>query len=328
VILRIMKMKTILLALCLTLPSASFAQQVAVESCDVSVVVNGFDNQGIQDLSPSDFLVRVGDIPQAVESASIDRGPKRIALMLDASRNIPKEEWDLETSMAAVFIKNARPKDQFAFSLIGTADNAASFLSSNELAGRLQELARSRPAMTDANEKIYDGILAAAIRLDPPQFGDAIFLFGHNEDFGSTATSDHVVDVILRNKLRFFGMSFADQLAKLPAGFDLNKPLPKEFGRSKLDLASAETGYFFAFHGVRSLNIPGQMPLFHAFLGDLYAWIAEPYRLKIPVSTMKDKTQLEISVANLETRKVHKDGIHYARSLYPCVAPPLTDPKP
>jgi len=324
-------MNRILLAFCLSvhlfLVCTSSAQQLATGTCDVPVVVAGFDNKLIQDLSPSDFVVRIGGGPMAIASASIDRNPKRVALILDASRNIPKEEWELETEMAAVFVKNARPKDQFTFSMVGAEGTTASFLSSDELATRLQESTSSRPTPSDANEKIYDALLVAANRFDPPQFGDAIFLFGHHEDSGSTASSDRVVDAILRNKLRFFGMSFADELAKLPSGFDLNKPLPKGFGRSQLDLLSAETGYYFSFHAVQSLHIPGQIPLFQNFLADLYAWIAEPYRLQIPASTIKGKTQLEITVANMETRKMHKDGIRYARSLYPCAAPSETDSK-
>ncbi len=261
-----------------------------------------------------------------VNNALLDGGPKRVAIILDASRNIPEDEWKLETEMAARFVEHARPKDLFAFLVIGAEGTAASLLSSGEVADRLRELASSRPASSEGSEKIYDAVLAAVNRLDPPRFGDAIFLFGHHEDFGSTTDADHVLDAVLKNKLRFFAMSFADRLAKLPPGFDLNKPLPEGFGRSKLEVLSAETGYFFSFHNVRSLNYPGQMPLFKTFLADLYAWIAEPYRLRLSGLDIKDKTGLEINVKNLETRKVSARGIHYPLSLYPCAATPEKAP--
>ena len=130
-----------------------------------------------------------------------------------------------------------------------------------------------------------------------------------------------MLDLVLRNRLRFYAISFADRLAKLPAGYDLNKPLPKSFGRSTLELLSTETGYYFSFHDVRSLNYPGQMPLFKNFLADLYAWIAEPYRLRLSGFDIKNKTGLEIDVKNLDTQKVRRNGIHYPGSLYPCNAP-------
>jgi len=321
---------TICLAIALLEPAWSFGQEVAAESCDVPVVVTHYDNKLDRELSPTDFSVHLGGAPKPVDSATIDESPRRVALILDASRNIPTDEWRLETEMAASFAEHARPRDQFAFLVIAAQGTVDSFLSSGDTAERLRKLTGSRPAATEANERIYDALLAAAKRLDPPQFGDAIFLFGHHEDFGSATTSDEVLRLILKNRLRFYGMSFADRLAKLPKGFDLNKPLPKGFDRSNLELLSAETGYFFSFHSAQSVNYPGQMPLFKNFLADLYTWIAEPYRLKIPASAIKDKTQLEIAVTDLETRKIHKDGIHYPRSLYPCNAPtanPLLESK-
>src|SRR5713101_5906947 len=303
-----MNLNGTLLTLCLAVsslrPSESFAQQVAAESYDVPIVVSDFNNKLVRDLAPTDFSVRLGDVPLTVNNASVDGGPKRVAIILDASKNIPEDEWKLETEMAARFVEHARPKDLFAFFVIGADGTVASLSSSGEVAERLRKLAGSRPASSEGSERIYDAVLAGVNRLDPPQFGDTIFLFGHHEDFGSTANPDHVLDEVLRNKLRFYGMSFADPLAKLPPGFDLNKPLPKGFGRSKLEVLSAETGYFFSFHNVRSLNYPGQIPLFETFLADLYAWISEPYRLRLSGLDIKDKTGLEINVKNPESRKI------------------------
>ncbi|MBZ5719830.1 MAG: hypothetical protein LAO03_05565 [Acidobacteriia bacterium] len=312
-----MRLNGFLLTLCLAASclqsSKSFAQQDTAQSCDVPVVVTGYDNQLVRDLAPADFSVRLADAPKAVDSASIDGGPKRIALILDASKNVPDGEWKLETEMAASFVGHARSKDQFAFLVIGAEGTADSFLSFDDVAGRLQKMTSSRPAATEANERIYDSVLDAAHRLNPPQFGDAIFLFGHNQDSGSAASADQILDLVVKNRMRFYGMSFADPLA--------NKPLPKGSGRSKLESLSAETGYFFSFHAAHNLNQPGQMTLFQGFLADLYAWIAEPYRLSFSSAAIRGQTKLEVTVANLETRRVHQDGIHYPHSLYPCVAP-------
>ena len=315
---------TLTLALFFLQSSESFSQETAAGSCDVPVVVTGFNNELVRNLAPSDFSVRLGDVPRAVDNASIDESPKRIVLILDASRDVPEDEWKLETEMAASFVGHARPKDQFALLVISAEGTAASFLSPDDVAGRLHKLADSRPAATDANERIYDTLLAAAKRLEPPQFGDAIFLFGHHEDFGSTATPGHVLELIQRNELRFYGMSFADRLAKLPPDFDLNKPLPKGFGPSKLEDLSYETGYFFSFHAVHDLKLQGQMSLLEDFLADLYAWIAEPYRLGIPASAIKDKTTLEIAVTKMEARKIH--DIHYPHTLFPCATHPEKAP--
>lgn len=312
---------TLCLAIYSSQPSKTFAQQAAGQSCDLPVVVADFNNRLVRDLATANFSVRLGEVPTTVSNSSVDSGPKRVAIILDASRNIPEDEWKLETETAASFVENARPKDLFAFLVIGAKDSEGSLLSSGEVEERLRQLEGSRPASSEGSERIYDAVLDAVNRLAPPQFGDAIFLFGHHEDIGCTTNPDHMLDLVLRNRLRFYAISFADRLAKLPAGYDLNKPLPKGFGRSKLELLSAETGYYFSFHNVRSLNYPGQVPLFKNFLSDLYAWIAEPYRLRLSGFDIKNKTGLEIDVKNLDTEKVHRNGIHYPRFLYPCDAP-------
>jgi hypothetical protein len=292
-------------------------QQVVADSCDVPVVVTDYQNNVVRNLVPADFSVRLGGTSRPVASAFIDSSSKRVALIIDASKNIPEEEWKLETDMAAQLVSHARPEDRFVFYVIGGQGTTDKLLSSSEISEHIEELRHRRPAV-DANEKIYDTILAAAKRLDPPQFGDAIFLFGHHEDSGSNTSADYLLERILKNRVRFFAISFADKLAKLPPGFNLNKPLPKEFGRSTLETASAETGYFFSFHPVRALQMPGQLPLFENFLSDLYTWIAEPYRLKVPASSVKDRSKVEITLAAMEERRIHRDGVHYFHMLYSC----------
>jgi hypothetical protein len=82
-----MLIRKLSVALCLLLPLPgieSLAQQTPSESCDVPVVVTRFD-ASFQDLGTKDFVVRLGTTPVSLQSASVDRGPKRVALILDAS---------------------------------------------------------------------------------------------------------------------------------------------------------------------------------------------------------------------------------------------------
>jgi von Willebrand factor type A domain. len=314
-----MRLVRVLLILCLAtcfLPSETLSQQVTNETCEISVVVTNFLNQADRDLTPADFSVRVGGVPKAVHSASIEAGAKRIVLILDASRNIPGDQWKLETEMAQSFVGKARTKDQFALVVVGSKAAEESFMSSDEVAARLQKLVRS-----DGAERVYDALLTAEHLLDTPQFGDVIFLFGHDKDFGSAATFDHVRELILKNRLRLYGISFANLLARLPPGFNLNKPVPAGFGLSKLESLSRETGYAFSFFDVYAINLPGQMPRFKNYLSDLYAGIAEPYRLNFLAMPIKGKTGIEIKVADMEARKIRDENIHYPHSVFGCGVP-------
>ena len=103
----------------------SVAQQTPPRPCDVPVVVTRFVSSSrsvelVKDLGPHDFTAQLGTVPGVIEAASIDSGPKRIALILDASSNIPEDEWKLETAMAAVWLlRQARSKDTFYLLFVG-----------------------------------------------------------------------------------------------------------------------------------------------------------------------------------------------------------------
>ena len=288
----------------------SAQQQERADAREIPVVVADFYNKLVPDLQKADFAVRLAGKPVLVSSAAIDEGPKRIILILDASNNVPNDEWKLQIESAEILIQHARPTDLFALFVVGMDSAEKSFQTPKEISLRLRDLKRSQEP-----EKTYDAVLGALNSLNGTQFGDTIFLIGHDEDSGSTATLSEIRKLMLEKTVRFYGLSFADKLAKLPPGVDLNKPLPPGFGPSKLDSLSAETGYFFSFHAVRNLKISGQMTLFEGFLADLDAWIARPYRLRFGNRDGNGLVPLEIDVAQMEARRIRKGGIHYPHSL-------------
>lgn len=308
---------------CLLSAQQSLAQQ-SPTACDVPLVATRFDRKSrgaelVKDLSVNDFNVKLGGVPEALESASIDKGPKRMALILDASRSVPQEEWKLETRMAGRLVDHARPEDRFAIFVVGTDGLVSPLLPANESKQRLNELGSSRPVVTDASERTYDALLAAGSLFKPPEFGDILFLFGHPEDSGSEAKLDELVELILQDKLRFQALSFSDPLQRqVPAGFNPNKPLPARVTLPKLVEAIETSGYHFSFHAVDVLNLPGQTALLEAFLGDLYAGIAEPYRLRIAQERIQGPVKLEIRVKDLKSHRINVGDIHYPHTLYPC----------
>ena len=313
-----------LMALSVTLvTSCSLSAQQ--NTCDVPLVVTRFvassrTVERVKNLTRRDLAIRVGDVAGTVENASVDGGGKRVALILDASRKVPKDEWKLETEMALSLIKHARPEDRFAVVVTGVDTPPGPLLSPDGVRKRLSELVSARPEASDETERIYDALVMATKRLDPPEFGDAVFLFGHPEDLGSKASPEQIQELILKNRLRFYAMSFTDPLrGRLPPGFDLNKPLPATTRQEPADKISHATGYFFSFHSVEDLKGPGQMTLLKGFLGDLYAGIAEPYRLKLGAK-LAGKTALNLVVANAEGHNIGQSDVHYPRYIYPCSA--------
>lgn len=287
--------------------------------CDVPVVAVDYYNQPVRGLKLSDFSAHVAGALSPVSKVSADIDPKRVAIILDASGNVPAEEWNLETEMALELLSHARSGDQFLLLLVGNDPASTIFSSSTEVAARIRNLAI--PRNNTIKERIYDALLEAARHFDPPQFGDAIFLFGHYRDSDSTASFDTVHDSILRRGLRFFAISFEDRFANVPRPSDLNKPLPN-FHPAPLESLSDDTGYYFSYHAVHNLAYPGQIPLFKNFLSDLYTWIAEPYRVQITIPSRQDGSSLEIAVTEMNARKINQRGLHFPHSIYECTQQP------
>jgi len=246
-----------------------------------------------------------------------------VALVLDASRYVQDKEWKVETEMAAVLVSHARPFDSFALVLVGRENATQGLLSPAEARVQLQELLASRPSGTDATERVYDALFDAAKRLDPPQFGDALVLFGHMYDVGSKTDSDRLLALIMKPKLRILGFDFSDPLpTPLPPGFDPKSIPPESSAPQKLSKMVAETGYYFSFHAMETLGRPGQMPLFEGFLADVYRRIAEPYRLSAPAFATNGQLKLGISVVNSDDRKIRPTDLHYPQFVFPCVTAP------
>ena len=300
-----------------------FAHQNVRQACEVPLVVMR-SNKLVRDLDRKDLTVRLGTDSAPVEGFSIDSGPKRIALVLDSSTQIPAPEWTIQLDMASSLVEHARPQDTFSLFLVGASDTEDPISTSADVRRRLKELASSRPVAPDSTERIYDALLAAIMHLTPSQFGDAIFLVGHDKDSGSKVSVAQLKELTLRNRVRLYGLSFYNPFFDTgPPGLDpKTKAIPFNGDPSELDLLSHETGYFVSFTAPESLSFPGQIRMRKDFIADLYAGIAEPFRVSIPGPSVRSPVKLEIDIANLKKRKISIEDVRYPRSIYPCVTPP------
>lgn len=309
----------LLMAAPLGVPVALFAQG---GTCGFPLVVTRFNASSrateiVKDLSADDLQVTVTAKKVVIANLALDSTPKRVALILDASTAIPDEEWKLQTEMAGSLVSHGRPEDRFTLLVIGREDAPGSFLTASEAREQLLELRTERPGLGNSREPIYDALLASARKLSPPRFGDVLFLFGHDEDSGSTAAVSQVRDLVLKNRIRLYAMSFTNPLlGKLPPHFDLNKHLPPSFRPSPLDGVAHETGWFVSYHAVDAVAFPGQSELLKGFLAELYDGIAEPYRIDIGAGSVQKESKLEITVSN---ENVRPRDVHYARALFACV---------
>lgn len=305
------------------------AKAGAQSTCDVPLAVTGYDPATrvgalVRDLGPGDVDVTVAGKKSSLTRMEIDGGPKRVAIILDASKVLPDEEWSLETEMAARLLRLARPNDKFAVLLEGAEQVRGEhepWMSPRQATAELRGLKSVRPVPSRRGADVLDTVFAASKLFDPQEFGDTIVVFGHPDGSGSRTDSDRLLDILLKRGIRLLGISFRDPLqGKLPLGFNPNKPLPPELmklANPKLAQISAATGYFFSFYSTRVLSYPRQTELFEGYLDELYQEIAKPYRLNLRIPHGQGPEALHIEVLNPGKWTIRADDLHYPRSIYP-----------
>jgi hypothetical protein len=222
--------------------------------------------------------------------------------------------------MAAYVAKQGRPKDRFVLALVGAADAPRDF-DPEEAINQLRTWESSRPT-SSGDARLYDILISATRRFDPSRFGDTIFLFGHPEDSACKASVGELRDLLLKNGIRLFGLSFTDPLlGKFPNGFDPNKPMPHGTFPELSDVSLA-TGAFYSFQSLESLK-HGSPSLFKASLANIYEGISEPYRVTLPMAGRTGLLDLRIALKDYQSR-VNPGDIHHPTFVYPC----YTQPKP
>ncbi|HXN46640.1 MAG TPA: hypothetical protein VN893_08360 [Bryobacteraceae bacterium] len=189
-------------------------------------------------LGVNDLLVQLGTEWFSVASATIDDGPKRVAVILDGTGRISQDEWRMEVELAATFVEHGRPGDTFALLLAGAGSAPGPFGPAKEIGKKLRQLKSSRQASTNSGGSTYDALLAAGNLLNPPRFGDSIYLFGRGGDSGSTAGLEQVRDLLLKNGVRFCGLSLSASLT------------------SEVLQLSRMAGCVFSFTSLKTLSLP------------------------------------------------------------------------
>jgi hypothetical protein len=290
----------------------SFAQQKAIQSCDVPLVVGYW-----RKLHSKDLTVHLGTELVTVDNVFLDDGPKRVAVVLDSSKQTSDEQLKVLLDITTALVEHARPQDTFSLVLVGADDSDGLFLTTEDVRNRLRKFALSSPPRSSpgTSERIYDAILAAAMHLTPSKFGDAIIFLGHDRDSGSNAGLAQVQELILRNRVRFYGLCFYNSKIRI---------IPSNASRSELDLLSHETGYFIPYLPAEPLAEPEQIRQKKEFVVNLYGGITKPYRVSIPGPSIPGPVKLEIGVAKSVRSNPNPENVHYPRSIYQCGAPAPT----
>lgn len=291
-----------------------------------TVFATAIDREGspLRGLTAKDFRARFRGKPAEVRSATLDMGPRRIVLVLDASGSMTSgEAWDAATVLAQDLYRFA--PWNISFALVIFASKVLRTVGWEErltLFGTLAALPANRALAPQGQRKtaLYDAVARALQLLEPPQMGDVIYVITDGgEDNSSKTERSKIRRQMLGREVRVFS-------------FLLLQP----FGRARtLEEASAlmalrdlveETG-----GGMLELVAAGTLPRFWprskqdraalAAAKRLYQQMGVFYRLELELPQLVDKPRRwNLEVVNEKGKRRHEVSVLYSRHLLPCMS--------
>ncbi len=201
----------------LALPIVCATASAEGPSCVVNVPVNVVlpNNALVRGLDGHSFVARNKSAPLTVQSFSVDRGPRRIAFVLETGKSIPRAARKIGTSVISGILSNARAEDSFALLTAHGPRKELRFGTSRVTVQNSLEQLAIPPEGRNQIGGVLDAVLEAVGWFQQPQPGDAIVLITMGIESPSRTSYGKVRDALAEGGIRLFGF----QLGPIIGGY-------------------------------------------------------------------------------------------------------------
>lgn len=320
-------------ALALLSVSAS-AKQVEDKSSPctaaIPVTVTVSDGRAVTPLTSAAFEARVHGRPASITALDQDDTPKRIVLVLDASRNVNAEAWKMETSLASFLANGVPSRVSLALVVLNSDAPALDFTTSREtLRSTLADLASIRPANAREGENIYQALVSDLRLFGTRQFGDAMFAFLGGSDDSGRIDAGEIRRRFIEQGVRVFGFVLGQRAL---SGFYMLKPggsgpaeIPWDPDTDEIGGIAAATGGLLAVENTRMPSVTyhlsdERLKQLQTTTYRLYTHIVTPYRIQISANALTKPENLSIELSKATQTQVPNARILFPRQLIPCAA--------
>lgn len=287
--------------------------------CSNAVPLNVFTKDGllVKGVSPDQLLVKVHGETAKILSFSLDVAPRRVVLLIDNSGSMAGRytgEWQLVPELSAYALDTIPSDATVSVGTIGAVPNIGEFGNPAQAGARI--LALTRKSMK-GNTPLLDSIHEALLKLDPPQFGDVVYLVTDGGDNASKVAGRQIQKELAARGVRIFVLLVA------------NDPLPlseeQEVGLTLMQELVEQTGGHLMLIPWTSIG-----PVHHADLLKaaplVRSDIGSSYRLALSLpKPIKKMVSLQIRYIGSNQRLAKNSIWIYPHSVGPC--PPL-NPRP
>lgn len=282
------------------------APAAETERCTIPVTVADMEGKLVEGLKAENFRATVHGSPVKIVSATRDRSPKRIVLLIDTSGSMGEQRKMEVAWITAQNLVRALGNDH-AIAILTVGDGVQRLTGLLMPASRLDKIVvQASKDQPKGRSQLFDAIPAAVHELEPPQFGDLICIISDAADNWSNVSMRQLRLTLSRAGARLYQIWVPN-----PRGFRSLGVREMENGMMLSELCLEFGGYSVELDTrvIDPRNIEGLKQRFYPRMTDVY-------RVEVGFpATLPKKGSLKLEVVDEQGRANKKLQIVYPRTM-------------
>ncbi len=170
----------------------------------------------VQQLPATAFVAQDKKHPLQVQSATTDRGPRRVIFVVENGKGMPAKARKAEAAVISDILSKARSEDSFGLlTALGPRLELRFGSSRDAIQSAAEGLANASPAKSDG-KGVLDAVLEASTWFHPRQPGDSICLMTMHLEGINKASLSSLRSALAAGRIRAFGFQLGGDSLSLP----------------------------------------------------------------------------------------------------------------
>src|SRR5579884_425574 len=182
-----------------------FAQETACKAREIPVGVISLNGDAYRGLAAEDFVGHMQKKPVQVNSLTYDDGPRRVLIVVDASKKLSADSRKAEIEMIQSMTAAARPEDTFG--LMVARGPGQDFKFTADHAALLQGLEQTGENKRGKDSGVLDTVMVGIEWFGAPQPGDSIVVIAADLEGNHKTNPKQVAKALEENHIRLFGLA-------------------------------------------------------------------------------------------------------------------------
>ncbi len=200
-----------LVLLVATLAGAAAAQGAACKANEFPVGIINVQGEPFRGLNPSSFTAHLGRNHLAVKSMAFDEGPRRIVLVVDATKKLNDDTRKAERLLVQTLL-SARKEDSYALVLARGPERTMNF--GEDRKSILDAIPQEAPAGKIQNPGVLDAVAKALEMFGAPEPGDAVIVIAQDMEGNKTSSPRKLAKALHDHHVRMFGLALGPVSAR------------------------------------------------------------------------------------------------------------------